>query len=176
MMHGQTASLFPELEKDLVAYTKGVLPVQNIKELIQAGYLSADRPISEDQIQPSSIDLRLGGVAYRVRASFLPGKRATVEKRIEAIRMHEIDLTRPTVLEKGCVYIVPLMEELRLPPKISGKANPKSTTGRLDIFTRLISDYGIEFERVQAGYKGKLYVEIVPRTFSILVREGTKLN
>jgi dCTP deaminase len=111
-----------------------------------------------------------------VRASFLTGKHAPVEKKIETLQMHQIDLTKSAVLEKGCVYIVPLMEELRLPPKISAKANPKSTTGRLDVFTRLISDYGMEFERVETGYKGKLYVEIVPRTFSILVREGTKLN
>ncbi len=175
-MFEQTASLFPELQKDLISYTKGVLPVQRIKALIEAGHVCSEHPISEDQIQPSSIDLRLGAVAYRVRASFLTGKHAPVEKKIESLQMHQIDLTKAAVLEKGCVYIVPLMEELRLPPKISGKANPKSTTGRLDVFTRLISDYGMEFERVEAGYKGKLYVEIVPRTFSILVREGTKLN
>lgn len=175
-MFDQTASLFPELQKDLVSYTKGVLPVQKIKALIEAGHIYSKKPISEDQIQPSSIDLRLGAVAYRVRASFLTGKHTSVEKKIETLRMHEIDLTNSAVLEKGCVYIVPLMEGLRLPPKISAKANPKSTTGRLDVFTRLISDYGMEFERVEAGYKGKLYVEIVPRTFSILVREGTKLN
>jgi len=175
-MFEQTASLFPELQKDLTYYTKGVLPVQNIKALIEAGHIYSKNPIPEDQIQPSSIDLRLGAVAYRVRASFLTGRHAPVAKKIEALQMHQIDLTKSAVLEKGCVYIVPLMEELRLPSKISAKANPKSTTGRLDVFTRLISDYGMEFERVEAGYKGKLYVEIVPRTFSILIREGTKLN
>ncbi|HEY5648048.1 MAG TPA: 2'-deoxycytidine 5'-triphosphate deaminase, partial [Nitrospiria bacterium] len=120
--------------------------------------------------------LRLGPVAYRVRASFLPGKDATVMEGISGLVMHEIDLSSPAVMEKGCVYIVPLMEELNLPDEIFGKANPKSTTGRLDVFTRLITDYGEEFERVPAGYKGKLYAEVVPRTFSILVREGTKLN
>ena len=171
------ASLFPELEKDLHSfYTTGILPSQNIKELIETGYIHAETPVTSDQIQPASIDLRLGAVAYRVRASFLPGNNATVSKKVDELRMHEIDLSKPSVLEKGCVYIVPLMEELALPSKISGKANPKSTTGRLDVFTRLITDYGTEFDRVKAGYKGKLYIEIVPRTFSILVHKGTKLN
>ncbi len=176
-MSGNMSSLFPELERDLIAFhKKGVLPVQNIKNLIDSSYLSAPQRISDDQIQPASIDLRLGPIAYRVRSSFLPGKHATVKRKIESLKMHEIDLGASAVLEKGCVYIIPLMETLRLPPEISGRANPKSTTGRLDVFTRLISDYCTEFERVQAGYKGDLYVEVVPRTFSILVREGTKLN
>ncbi|MBI3610235.1 MAG: 2'-deoxycytidine 5'-triphosphate deaminase [Nitrospirae bacterium] len=176
-MDSNIANLFPELEKDLSSfYTTGILPSQKIKELIETGYISAKTPISNDQIQPASIDLRLGPVAYRVRASFLPGEHSTVNGKLDALRMHEIDLTQPSVLEKGCVYIVPLMEELSLPSKISGKVNPKSTTGRLDVFTRLITDYGTEFERIKAGYKGKLYVEIVPRTFSILVHEGIKLN
>jgi dCTP deaminase len=176
-MDDQIANLFPEQKKDIGSlFTTGILPSQKIKELIDTGHLNADAPISNDQIQPASIDLRLGPVAYRVRASFLPGKDSTVKSKLDALQMHEIDLTKPSALEKGCVYIVPLMEELSLPPKISGKVNPKSTTGRLDIFTRLITDYGREFERIEAGYKGKLYVEIVPRTFSVLVHEGTKLN
>ncbi len=169
-------NLFPPLEKDLQSFTTGILPSQRIKKLIDAGSISAQREIGDAQIQPASIDLRLGPVAYRVRASFLPGENATVQNRLEEMLMHEIDLTHPAVLEKGCVYIVPLLEEVALPSKISGKANPKSTTGRLDIFTRLITDQGTEFERVKPGYRGKLYVEIVPRTFSVLVHEGTKLN
>ncbi len=178
-MRGDKASLFPELEKekDIDAFhRKGVLPEQKIKELIQAGHLEATEAISDDQIQPASCDLRLGNVAYRVRASFLPGRHATVAAKIESLKMHMIDLSSPAVLERDCVYIIPLMESLRLPSEISGRANPKSTTGRLDIFTRLLSDYGTEFERIEAGYKGKLYVEVVPRTFSVLVRSGTKLN
>jgi dCTP deaminase len=176
-MEHKAASLFPDLAKDLHSFhTTGILPSQNIEELIKEGAIRAGTPISGDQIQPASIDLRLGPVAHRVRASFLPGESSTVAGRVEELRMHDIDLSRPAVLERGCVYIVPLMEELALPAKISGKANPKSTTGRLDVFTRLITDYGTEFERVKAGYKGKLYVEIVPRTFSILVYEGVKLN
>jgi dCTP deaminase len=170
-------NLFSGSDKEANAsFTTGILPSHKIQELIDVGYIKAQRPIPGAQIQPASMDLRLGPVAYRVRASFLPGKDSTVHKRLDELLMHEIDLSKPAVLEKGCVYIVPLMEELTLPPKISGKANPKSTTGRLDIFTRLITDYGTEFERIKAGYKGKLYVEIVPRTFSVLVHEGTKLN
>ncbi len=169
--------MLPELEKDLRSfYTTGILPSQELKKLIKGGALSSREPFLDGQIQPASIDLRLGPVAFRVRASFLPGENVTVSDRIKELCMHEIDLTRPSVLEKGCVYIVPLMEELNLPSEISGKSNPKSTTGRLDVFTRLITDYATEFERVKAGYQGRLYVEIVTRTFSIVVHEGTKLN
>ena len=175
-MNNSIANLFPDLERDLRGFTTGVLPSQKIEEFIKAGHISAKTPISHDQIQPASLDLRLGPVAYRVRASSLPGERSSVMERVERLRLHEIDLTKSSVLEKGCVYIVPLIEELSLPSQISGKANPKSTTGRLDIFTRLITDYGTEFERVPQGYKGKLYIEIVPRTFSVLVQEGTRLN
>jgi len=176
-MDKNITSLFPELEQDLNSFfTTGILPTQDIETLIRNGSIFSKDSISNNQIQPASMDLRLGSVAYRVRASFLPGQNSTVRKRIDDLGMHEIDLSKPAVLEKGCVYIVPLMEEVALPSKISGKANPKSTTGRLDVFTRLITDYGTEFERVQAGYKGKLYLEIVPRTFSILVHEGSKLN
>ncbi len=156
--------------------TTGILPSQKIEAMIGQGQIHAKTPIPIDKIQPASIDLRLGPVAYRVRASFLPGPNTTVAKKIDTLLMHEIDLSKPAVLEKGCVYIVPLLEELALPPEVSGKANPKSTTGRLDVFTRIITDYATEFERVAPGYQGKLYVEIVPRTFSIIVHEGTKLN
>ena len=176
-MNRKDTSLFPDLEKDLHSfYTTGILPSQKIEEMIKTGHIHARTEISSDQIQPASIDLRLGPVAYRVRASFLPGENSTVGKRVDMLKMHEIDLSGPSVLEKGCVYIVPLMEELALPSKVYGKANPKSTTGRLDVFTRLITNYGTEFERVKAGYKGTLYAEIVPRTFSVLVQEGAKLN
>ena len=176
-MNKNILNLFPELGKDLQGlYTTGVLPSQKVKGLIETGAISACAPFTEEQIQPASIDLRLGRVAYRVQASFLPGRYSTVEKKIQELVMSEIDLKRPTVFEKGCVYIVPLMEELVLPKGISAKANPRSTTGRLDIFTRLLTDYGTEFERVPEGYKGRLYIEIVPRTFTILAREGMRLN
>lgn len=175
-MNQNIGHLFPELERDLRAFTTGIFPSQEIEKLIRRGAVFSEQPIAQDQIQPASLDLRLGPVAYRVRASFLPGERSTVARKIAGVLMHEIDLRTPSVLEKGCVYIIPLLEEVNLPPDVSGKANPKSSTGRLDVFTRLLSDYGTEFERLAPGYKGKLYLEVVPRTFSILVREGTRLN
>ena len=176
-MTAEFPSLFPELTTlPENGFTTGILPSQKLRELVDAGYIAAASPILAEQIQPSSIDLRLGPAAYRVRASFLTGENFTVARKLSEHKLHEIDLTRPAVLEKGCVYIVPLLEELNLPAQISGKVNPKSSTGRLDIFTRLITDYGRQFEFVPAGYKGKLYAEIVPRTFSILVREGARLS
>jgi len=165
-----------DAEPEPAALNPGILPAQAIRECIEKGYVRAGLPIEDGQIQPASLDLRLGQVAYRVQASFLPGKYATVMERIHALHMAEHDLTKPTVLEKGCIYIVPLQEQLNLPENISGRANPKSTTGRLDIFTRLITDHGIEFEQVRAEYKGPLYVEIVSRTFTIIVSQGTRLN
>jgi dCTP deaminase len=154
----------------------GVLAAQHLEELIADGRLRGEPAITPAQVQPASVDLRLGATGYRVQASFLPGERATVLERLEELRMHEIDLTRPCVLEKGCVYVVPLAESVALPETLSGKANPKSTTGRLDIFTRLIVDPATEFDVVPAGYHGPLYLEIVPRTFSVLVTQGTRLN
>ena len=154
----------------------GVLPAQTLEKLISSGAIRARTPIAPQQIQPSSLDLRLGSEAFRVRASFLAAGNATVTSKLEQYRLHTLDLARPAVLEKGCVYIVPLQEELALPACISGKANPKSSTGRLDIFTRLITDEGRQFEIVPAGYKGRLYAEVVPRTFSIVVREGERLS
>src|SRR5581483_3211326 len=169
--------LFPELERTDVATSKtGVLPSQDIRALIEAGRVRAYTEIKEEQIQPASLDLRIGEVAHRVQASFLPGPSCTVEQKIQDLRMARIDLTKTSVLETGCVYIVPLMEELNLPASISARANPKSSTGRLDIFTRLIADYGTEFEEVPEGYTGKLYAEIVPRTFAIIVRAGMRLS
>lgn len=154
----------------------GVLPVQQLKELIKSGALAAQGPITNAQLQPASIDLRLGTRAYRIRASFLPGPRRTVEDRLKDVVMHEIDLTNGAVLETGCVYLVPLMERTALPKTISGLANPKSSTGRIDVFTRLITDRASSFDQVEAGYEGPLYAEISPKTFSVLVRAGSRLN
>jgi dCTP deaminase len=158
------------------ARTTGILPSQTIKGLIAAGQVTGNRPITEEQIQPASLDLRLGDIAHRVRASFLPGPNSTVEDKIKELRMTRVDLTSAAVFEKDCPYIVPLLEEVRLSDDISGKANPKSTTGRLDIFTRLITDHGVEFDRVPAGYQGKLYAEVVSRTFTVGVRAGMRLS
>jgi dCTP deaminase len=158
------------------ARTTGILPSQEISNLIARGNISASPAINPDHIQPASLDLRLGDMAHRVRASFLPGPNSTVEAKIKELRMTRVDLTAAPVFEKDCVYIVPLVEELNLPENISGKANPKSTTGRLDIFTRLITDYGTEFDRVPPGYKGKLYAEVVSRTFTVAIRAGMRLS
>ena len=154
----------------------GVLPSQTLRQLVRDGEIAAGTPIGEDQVQPSSVDLRLGAKAYRVKASFLPGPKATVAEKIDAFGMHEIDLTNGAVLEKGCVYIVPLMERLVLSSRIYGMANPKSSIGRIDIFTRLITDHTEAFERVRPGYQGPLYVEVSPRAFSVVVRQGSRLN
>jgi dCTP deaminase len=170
------AGLSSHFAAETQTHLTGILPAQSIRALIETGRVAADLPIEDAQIQPASMDLRLGTVAYRVRASFLPGRYSTVMDRIRALHMAELDLTRPAVLERGCIYIVPVLERLSLAPDMSAGANPKSTTGRLDIFTRLITDYGIAFEQVPAGYKGQLYVEIVSRTFTIILGAGTKLS
>jgi dCTP deaminase len=163
-------------EPNSAAGTSGVLPSQTLEKMIAAGQIRARTPILPEQIQPSSIDLRLGAEAYRVRASFLANGASTITSKLDQYRLHTLDLTRTAVLEKGCVYIVPLLEELALPAGISGKANPKSSTGRLDIFTRLITDEGRQFEIVPEGYRGRLYAEVVPRTFSVVVRQGDRLS
>jgi dCTP deaminase len=166
----------PELPAEGQTRTTGILPSQEISNLIARGNVSASPAINPDHIQPASLDLRLGDMAHRVRASFLPGPNSTVEAKIKELRMTRVDLTGAPVFEKDCVYIIPLVEELNLPENISGKANPKSTTGRLDIFTRLITDYGTEFDRVPPGYKGKLYAEVVSRTFTVALRAGMRLS
>jgi len=154
----------------------GILPAHGIEDLIKSGGIDAYLPITKAQIQPASLDLRLGRVAFRVRASFLPGPNNTVEDKLIDLCLHEIDLSNGAVLETGCVYIVPLIESLKLGPDVSAAANPKSSTGRLDVFTRVITDYGQSFDTVNAGYEGPLYAEISPKTFSILVREGSTLS
>ncbi len=155
---------------------QGVLPSQTIRKMLSDGHITASQPVPKGQIQPASLDLRLGNVAYRVRASFLPGAGNTVIERLADFEMHQMDLSDGAVLEKGCVYVVPLMEGLKLPPNINAVANAKSSTGRLDLFTRLITDNGTEFDRVEAGYSGPLYAEISPRSFSVLLRPGMRLN
>jgi dCTP deaminase len=154
----------------------GVIPNQLIAEMIQKGQITADPAVDPAQIQPASLDMRLGTIAYRVRASFLTGADRTVADRLSEFEMHSIDLTNGAVLEKGAVYLVPLMETLALPDDLTAVANAKSSTGRLDLLTRTITDGGTEFDRIPAGYKGPLYAEICPRSFSVLVRPGMRLN
>ncbi|MGI8723919.1 MAG: 2'-deoxycytidine 5'-triphosphate deaminase [Methyloceanibacter sp.] len=164
-----------ETPKSAFART-GILPSQAIRALIAAGEIKGAPEIDENQIQPASLDLRLGKVAYRIRASFLPGPGATVRDKLFELKFHEIDLTKGAVLEAGCVYLVPLIEQLKLRSTIAGFANPKSSTGRLDVFTRLIADRQDSFDTVEEGYDGPLFAEICPRTFSIKVRYGSRLN
>jgi dCTP deaminase len=158
------------------SHSTGILPYQTLLDLVRSGEIAAAAGIGPEQVQPASIDLRLGPVAYRVPASFLPGGGATVMERINQFGKYALDIGQGAVLEKGCVYIVPLQESLRLSRGVSAFANPKSSTGRLDIFTRLITDQGTAFDRVERGYAGPLYAEVAPRTFSVVVRQGTKLN
>ncbi len=155
---------------------QGILPARLIADYCSKGLINPGRPLDDDQIQPASLDLRLGEWAYRVRASFLPGPKSTVEQRLKSLVLHRVNLSEGAVLETGCVYIVPLLESLKLPKGVSAAANPKSSTGRLDIFTRVIADYAQEFDKVPEAYEGPLYAEISPRTFSILVRTGSRLS
>lgn len=181
--------------------TKGILPVQKLRVLANAGIIShADGyPLQDDQFQPNSIDLRLGEKAYRVRCSFLP-EDESVDEKLDKLSQYDFSITEGAILEPNCVYIIPLLEELHLPSHISpqktlfngnengvdyqivsgehlaAKANPKSTTGRLDVFTRVITDYSHRFEEIRSGYKGKMYLEVVPKSFPIKIKTGQRLN
>ncbi len=181
--------------------TKGILPIQKLRILSKAGIISSKKgyPLQDDQFQPNSIDLRLGEIAYRVRCSFLP-EDETVDQKLKKLSQYEVDITGGAILEPNSVYIIPLLETLHLPSHISpqktlfdgsdedtsyrivsgehlaAKANPKSTTGRLDVFTRVITDYSHRFEEIRSGYKGGLYLEVVPKSFPIRVKTGHRLN
>lgn len=188
--------------KEVQLRTKGILPVQKLKLLRELGIISThpDYPIEDNQFQPNSIDLRLGEVAYRVRCSFLP-ENETVEQKLKKLKMYELPIKDGAVLEQNCVYIIPLLEMLNLPESnnsiqrglfngneehsdvklnsienLTAKANPKSSTGRLDVFTRVITDYSHRFEEITAAYKGNLYLEVVPKSFSVKVKTGQRLN
>lgn len=153
----------------------GVLPDSELKAIVASGAILADGGLKPDQVQPASLDLRLGKVAYRLRASFLPGRQLVADRLDDSLVMHTLDLSRGAVLETGCVYLVPLQERLRLPDDLSAAANPKSSTGRIDVFVRAVSDRARMFDGVPAGYSGELYAEISPRTFSVLARTGDRL-
>ncbi|MEZ5985896.1 MAG: 2'-deoxycytidine 5'-triphosphate deaminase [Hyphomonas sp.] len=161
-----------------MAQDTGVLPDREIEALVASGAIRTDTPLDEGQVQPASLDLRFAEDAYRLRASFLPGKERTVAEMLQepGIHLHRIDLTQEgAVLETGCVYLVPLQEHLRLPPGIAARANPKSSTGRIDVFTRLVTNRSRAFDEVPTGYSGPLYLEVSPRTFPIMVRPGDRL-
>ena len=154
----------------------GILPSQAIAALIERGDISSAVPIGAGQIQPASLDLRLGARAFRVRASFMPGPGSKTQDQIERFVLHTVDLGPGAVLEVGCVYVAEIEEALALPPDVTGFANPKSSTGRLDVFTRVIADHGPGFDQTEPGYRGRLYLEICPQTFPILVRSGSRLS
>lgn len=158
------------------AATHGILPSQAIRSLVEAGKVNLAEPLLDNQLQPASLDLRLGHVAHRVRASFLPGPGTKVQTKLDQLQLHTISLSQGAVLETGCVYIVPLLESLALPGEIEAAANPKSSTGRLDVFTRVIADGVAAFDQVPAGYHGPLFAEICPQTFPIVVRKGSRLS
>ena len=164
------------MTKPMPEFADGILSMPQLQQAYQAGIISADAPLLDGQLQPASLDLRLGARAWRVQASFLPGAKNRVQDKLKELSMHEIDLRVGAVLEKGCVYIAEIMEGLNLPKNITALANPKSSTGRLDVFTRLIVDGADEFETAPPGYSGRLYAEISPRTFSILARQGSRLS
>jgi len=159
-----------------IAGSAGLLPRQDIRKLVARKVLRASQEWDEGQFQPASLDLRLGPRAYRVRASFLPGRERTVGEQLAALTSDEIDLRTGAVLERGCVYVVELLEHVHLPDSIAAFANPKSSTGRLDVFTRLIADRAEVFDSVPGGYAGRLYAEVSPRSFSIKARQGSRLN
>src|SRR6056297_1781241 len=154
----------------------GVLSDRQIRQMITDGGISAASPILNEQIQPASLDLRLGDVAYRVRASFLPGPGTRDQDKLDELALHTITFGDGAVLETGCVYVVPLLETLAMPDTISAATNPKSSTGRLDVFTRVIADGVGAFDQIPAGYRGPLFAEICPQTFPIIVRKGSRLS
>ncbi len=156
---------------------KGVLPSQQLRDAVSREWMIAgDWRIPRESIQPASVDLRLGDHAWALRCSFLPDSDSTVEEKVEDLAFERIDLRDGATLERDRPYLVQLIEELRLPQEIRAKANPKSSTGRLDVFTRVLTDRNHRFDEIAAGYHGALYLEIVPRTFAIRVKTGLALN
>ena len=159
------------------AEATGVFPSQLLREAISRNWLVAGPwRIPDESVQPASVDLRLGEHAWALRCSFLPDSQSTVEQKIEDLAFERIDLRDGATLERDRPYLVPLIEELRLPERIRAKANPKSSTGRLDVFTRVLTDRSHRFDEIAPGYHGRLYLEIVPRTFAIRVQTGLALN
>ena len=165
-------------DSDLLTYLKGksgYLPCQLIERIHQQGMIHSSVPIEGSQIQPVSMDLRLGPKAYRIQCSFLP-ENEPVEMKLREISLYDFDISNGGILEKNAIYLIPLLEELSLPSTLYGLANPKSSTGRLDMFTRVIVDGGHRFDEIPRGYKGKLYLEVIPRSFPVKAHAGLSLN
>lgn len=154
---------------------RGVLPFQCLHDAVRDGWIRSP-DFSEGQLQPASVDLRLGARAYRLKCSFLPDRSSAVEDKLEAFALDEIDLTQGAVLEKNRPYLIPLLEEISVPEEVRGRANPKSSVGRVDLFARVITDRNARFDDVPPGYKGRLYLEIVPRSFLVRVQSGLSVN
>jgi dCTP deaminase len=155
----------------------GVLPAQQLRDAVRSEWLRAGEwRIPPEAVQPASVDLRLGEHAWALRCSFLPDSESTVEEKVADIAFERIDLRDGATLERDRPYLVPLIERLRLPAQVRAHANPKSSTGRLDVFTRVLTDRSHRFDEIAAGYEGGLYLEVVPRTFAIRVRTGLALN
>lgn len=154
----------------------GVLPDTAILDLLATGRIAASAPLHPAQVQPASLDLTLGEEAYRMRSSFLPLPGGSVREDMRDLTMHRIDLSSGGVLEPGAVYLIPLRESLALPQGVKGRANPKSSTGRLDVFARVIVDGAAAFDDVPMGYVGPLWLEVAPCTFPVLVRPGSRLS
>ena len=170
------ASPTKETENNMLLKKRGALTIQRIKDLCDYGCIKSENTFDEGQIQPASLDLRLSKKCWQISASFLPGKNKTVNQKLSILSTKEIDIEEGKLLKRGCIYIVELQEKLELPEDLSCIANAKSSTGRLDILTRLISDNSNCFDTISAGYKGKLYVEIAPISFSIIIKSGITLN
>jgi dCTP deaminase len=167
----------PTTEPPDVALGTGVLPVQELREAIKRGWIDAgERRFPQQLLQPASLDLRLGDMAWALRCSFLPDSTTSVEDKVGDLAFQEIDLRDGATFERDRPYLVPLMEELHLPGDIRAKTNPKSSTGRLDVFTRVITDRNHRFDEIAPGYGGRLYLEVVPRSFAIRVKTGLSLN
>ena len=167
--HRQGGSFDPALS------APGVLASQHLREAIERGWISSPN-LSGSQLQPASVDLTLGNVAYRLLCSFLPDRESSVADKLSDYALEEFSIADGAILERNRAYLIPLKERLALPESVRGKANPKSSIGRLDVFTRLISDRNARFDELPFGYRGDLYLEVVPRSFIIKAREGLALN
>ena len=174
----KTLSAKPHLSRELVRSLRGksgYLTNQSIELACHEGMIHSRVSLLASQFQPVSLDLRLGSHAYRIQSSFLP-ENDTVDTKLNEVKLYKIDLRDGGILEKGAIYLIPLLEELSFPEKFQGRTNPKSSTGRLDMFTRVIVDHGHRFDEIPNGYRGKMYLEVIPRSFPVRVREGLPLN
>lgn len=164
-----------DIELANIAQKRGYLPLQYLREIARRNFVYSGYTIKDWQLQPASLDLRIGEKGYRVRSAFLPDRDSVLIK-LNQLKMYEVDLRDGAILEKGGVYLIPLLEQLNLPDGIGGKTNPKSSIGRLDVFTRVVTDYNHRFDEIKPGYKGKLFLQVISRSFTIRVKTGFSFN